>query len=102
MKINNFLKTILLLFITATAYQNAQAQFCASSTTLTALNGTITDGSGSANYANNTNCTWLIQPMGNPANITFAMDTINLSGNIDAVRVYDGTSAAGVLIAIYR
>ncbi len=93
---------MLLLLITATAYQNAQAQFCASSTTLTALNGTITDGSGSANYANNTNCTWLIQPMGNPANITFAMDTINLSGNIDAVRVYDGTSAAGVLIAIYR
>ncbi|MDB4062305.1 T9SS type A sorting domain-containing protein [Vicingaceae bacterium] len=102
MKINNILKTLLVLFITASAHQTIQAQFCVGLTTLTAVSDTFTDGSGNANYANNTNCSWLIQPKGNPANITFTMDSINLSGNTDAVRVYDGTSAAGVLIAIYR
>ena len=102
MKINSFLKTLMMLLTIASSIQTIQAQFCAGLTNLTALNGTITDGSGSSNYANNSNCSWLIQPPGNPANITFTMDSINLSGNIDAVRVYDGTSTAGTLVAIFR
>ncbi|MFT5667394.1 MAG: hypothetical protein ACI9DK_001588 [Vicingaceae bacterium] len=102
MKIKNFLKTGMMLFLTASSIQTIKAQFCNSLTTLTAAADTITDGSGSANYANNTACSWLIQPGGNPANITLTMDTLNLTFFNDAVRVYDGTSNADPLIATYR
>ena len=92
---------VIFVGIALTLSSTAKAQLCSGLTNLTANSGTITDGSGSANYANNSNCTWLIQPAGNPANISFTMDTIDLAGFIDAVRVYDGTSAAGTLVAIY-
>lgn len=87
------------LLITA---NKAIAQFCTGQTTLTTATGTFSDGSGTANYANNSNCSWLIQPTGNPASITLTMDSITMSGFTDAVRVYDGTSAAGTLVAIYN
>jgi hypothetical protein len=102
MKIKNFLKTGMMLFLTASSIQTIKAQFCNGLTTLTAAADTITDGSGSANYANNTACSWLIQPSGNPVNITLTMDSLNLTFFNDAVRVYDGTSNAGTLIANYR
>ena len=91
----------MLLFLTTALNENIKAQFCTGLTNLTAASGSLNDGSGSANYNSNTNCTWLIQPAGNPANITFTMDTINLGFFQDRVRVYDGTSAAGTLIANY-
>ena len=102
MKINNFLKTVMMLLLTASSFQNIQAQFCTGLTNLTAVNGRITDGSGSANYANNSNCSWLIQPPGSPASITFTMDSLDLAGFTDAVRVYDGINATGTLVAIFR
>ncbi len=89
------------MFFTTFLNETIYAQFCTGLTNLTTATGSINDGSGSANYNSNTNCTWLIQPAGNPANITFTMDTINLGFFQDRVRVYDGTSAAGTLIATY-
>ncbi|MFT4755470.1 MAG: hypothetical protein ACI91R_000102, partial [Vicingaceae bacterium] len=102
MKIKNFLKTGMMLFLTAYSIQTIKAQLCNGLTTLTAAADTITDGSGGANYANNTACSWLIQPSGNPINITLTMDSLNLSFFNDAVRVYDGTSNSDPLIANYR
>ena len=102
MKIINSLRTGLMVLLTASSIQSIKGQFCNGLTTLTTATDTITDGSGSANYANNTTCSWLIQPGGSPANITLTMDSLNLSFFRDAVRVYDGTSNAGTLIANYR
>ena len=102
MNFKQTLKTLVLLIFTISFTSSVRAQLCSGLTTLTAVSGSISDGSGSGNYANNANCSWLIQPTGNPASITFTMDSLDLAGNIDAVRVYDGTSAAGTLIAIFR
>jgi hypothetical protein len=102
MKIRNFLQTATMLLLLTSVTETIQAQFCTSLTTLTNVSDTIKDGSGSANYANNTTCSWLIQPTGNPASITFTMDSIDLTFFNDIVSVYDGTSAAGTLVAIYR
>jgi len=66
--------------------------FCSGLTNLTAATGNIDDGSGTANYPNNASCSWLIQPAGSPASITFSMNSINLADIQDRVRVYDGTS----------
>ena len=74
---------------------------CSGTTNLTAASGSIDDGSGSANYQNNANCSWLIQPPGSPASITFNMNSIDLGDIQDRVRVYDGTSNAGTLLANY-
>lgn len=74
---------------------------CSGLTTLTAGSGTFEDGSLIGNYDNNLNCTWLIQPTGNPAVITFNMNRMNLANFGDRVRVYDGTNSGGTQIANY-
>ena len=95
-------KRIVLFLCCAFISTIVNAQNCSGLTTLTTTSGTFTDGSLGGNYQNNANCTWLIQPTGNPANITLTMDSLVMSGFTDAVRVYDGTSAAGTLLAIFR
>ena len=71
---------------------NTSTSPCSGLTNLTAASGSINDGSGTANYQNNANCSWLIQPAGSPASITLNMNSINLADIQDMVRVYDGTS----------
>ena len=62
---------------------------CEGTTTLTASSGTITDGSGSAGYGNNLNCSWLIAPPG--ANqITIDFTQFDTESEFDTVVVYDG------------
>lgn len=76
---------------------------CAGTTTFTASTMTFTDGSATTlNYDNNLNCSWLIQPPGNPAIISFSMNRLDLGLVFgDRVRVYDGTSSAGQIIRSY-
>ena len=76
---------------------------CSGLTTLVAPSGTVEDGSLSGNYSTNLNCTWLIQPPGNPAIINFTMTALDLAtaggfGNRDNVRIYDGVDNTGTLL----
>jgi hypothetical protein len=54
---------------------------------LTDPNGTITDGSGSAYYANNANCKWIIAPTG-AIQITLTFTWLFTDQGHDIVRVY--------------
>ena len=73
-------------------YSSTQNPYCTGTTTnLTAQSGTFADGSASNNYANNTSCSWLIQPT-NAAAITLSFSSFNTELNYDGVIVYDGAN----------
>ena len=73
-------------------YTSTQNSYCSgTTTTLTANSGTFNDGSGANNYANNTNCSWLIQPT-NASAITLTFSDFNTELNNDGVIVYDGAN----------
>lgn len=74
--------------------------YCNGNTTLTAASGSFSDGSGSSNYSDNSNCTWLIQP---PAatSITLTFNTFNTEAGQDFIKVYDNSSSPPTLIGSY-
>lgn len=86
-------------------YTSTGSSFCSGTTNLNTSDfGTISDGSGTNNYCNNSNCSWLIQPP-NATGITlyfteFDLEQASSDGNsiYDVVEVYDGTSANAPLI----
>ena len=79
-------------------YDIVSSLSCIGTTTFTAPSGSFDDGSGTGNYDNNLDCSWLIQPTGNPLTISLTVNNNNLANFGDVLRVYDGTSAAGTLI----
>jgi Zn-dependent metalloprotease len=78
-------------------YTSTSPAYCNSATTLTAANGTFTDGSGTSQYANNSNCSWLIQPT-NAGNITLSFTEFNTELNYDGVIVYNGANASAPVL----
>jgi len=72
-------------------YTSTQNTYCTGSTTLTAQNGTFNDGSGGNQYANNSDCSWLIQPP-SATSITLSFSAFNTEQNNDGVVVYDGAN----------
>lgn len=71
--------------------------FCGGTTTLTASSDVFTDGSGSADYQDNADCSWLIQPAG--ANqVTLTFNSFDTELNYDSVKVYDGVNANAPLL----
>ena len=78
------------------------AQSCSGTYLVTDSCLTFSDGSGAGNYPNNSNCSWLIKPPGNPSSITLhftKFDVINDGG--DFVLVYAGTDDKGKLTGQY-
>lgn len=76
---------------------NVPNTYCVGNTTLTAATGTFSDGSGSADYQDNADCAWLIQPAGaNQITLTFTAFETEL--NYDSVKVYDGVNANAPLL----
>lgn len=65
---------------------------CSGTQTLTASSGTFSDGSGSSNYQNNSDCRWLIQPP-NALSITLTFSNFSLLSG-DSVIVYDGSTTS--------
>lgn len=63
---------------------------CSGTQTLTAASGSFSDGSGSGNYQNNSDCRWLIQPA-NATSITLTFQSFSLLSG-DSVIVYNGNS----------
>lgn len=73
-------------------YTSTQTPFCNSTaTTLTTATGTLSDGSGTDKYANNSNCAWLIQPI-NAKTVTLNFTAFDTELNYDGVIVYDGSN----------
>lgn len=78
-------------------YTSTQNPTCTGVTTLTTLTGSIGDGSGVSQYANNSNCAWLIQPQ-NAATITLTFSSFNTELNADGVIVYNGASNSAPIL----
>ncbi|MFK7949399.1 MAG: CUB domain-containing protein [Saprospiraceae bacterium] len=71
--------------------------FCGGLTTLTAASDVFSDGSGSADYQDNANCSWLIQPAG--ANqVTLTFNNFDTETGYDTVSIYDGVNANAPLL----
>jgi M6 family metalloprotease-like protein len=75
---------------------------CSGLTNLTANSGTFTDGSATtANYSNNLNCSWLIQPSSGANTITVNFNRFNTQFNADQVVVYDGPNNSSPILGTY-
>ena len=72
-------------------YTSTQNIYCQQGNVLTDPSGYFLDGSGILNYANNSNCNWLIQPP-NAETIVLNFTDFNTEENYDGVIVYDGVN----------
>lgn len=82
-----------------TITQQGSSNFCGN-TTLTSASGGFNDGSGSNNYNNNTNCSWLIQPAG-ATSISISFSAFATESGFDYVRIYAGATTSSPLISTY-
>lgn len=73
---------------------------CSGQQTLTATTGTVTDGSGSNDYANNLDCKWLIKPT-NVGSVTLTFTAFNTESNYDFVKIYNGETTSSPLLGTY-
>ncbi|MCF6180499.1 CUB domain-containing protein [Lutibacter sp.] len=79
---------------------NDPNNYCSGTTNLTATSGTITDGSGLANYNDNRNCSWLIAPKG-ATQISLTFSAFDTEPNNDVVTVYDGPNDTYPILATW-
>ena len=79
---------------------NSSSNFCGETTYLTAPSGTITDGSGSSNYYDNSNCIWVISPPG-ATQIQLLFSEFDTEANYDTVFVYDGPDETFPILATW-
>ena len=79
-------------------YTSTQNTYCnGTSSTLTTPNGTFSDGSGVNKYANNSNCSWLIQPA-SATSITLSFTSFDTELNYDGVIIYDGANSSAPIL----
>lgn len=62
--------------------------YCSGSTTITAQTDTISDGSGTYDYHNNSACTWIITPPG-ASTLTLYFTAFETEEEFDLLKVYD-------------
>ena len=74
--------------------------YCTTTPTLTNTEGSLYDGSGTAEYLTNQDCQWLIQPTGNIDHLIISFDVLDMGLN-DTVYLYDGTSVNDPILAKY-
>lgn len=65
--------------------------YCGGKVVVEAEKGTLSDNSGSANYANNCSCQWYIQAS-NSSRIKFDFDAFDTEAKVDFVWIFDGNS----------
>jgi hypothetical protein len=76
--------------------------YCNGTDTLTALDGTIDDGSGPIhNYMNNASCSWLIAPFDTISKITLTFTDFHTEEGVDFVRVYNGKDETAPLLGAF-
>lgn len=80
------------------SYNSSSGTFCNGLTTLNGSSGSFSDGSGSSNYGNNSNCSWLISVQ-NACSINLNFNNVHLEEDYDFIYVYDGPSSVYPLLA---
>jgi hypothetical protein len=73
---------------------------CNGQSVLTPCTGNFTDGSGSNDYDNYVNCSWLIQPA-NATSITLDFTAFATESGYDFVTVYDGSTTAAPVLGVF-
>jgi len=86
---------------TAQYVLNPVSSFCNSLTTLTASNGTFSDGSGSKDYSNNSDCKWLIAPSNGNSIIKLDFTSFKTEVQHDWIKIYDGETTSAPLLGTY-
>lgn len=72
-------------------------EFCSGVEVLTEIKGVFGDGSEEEDYANNSDCGWLIQPQG-AEHISMEFTKLNTEKDVDKVLVYDGEDDTAPLL----
>jgi Zn-dependent metalloprotease len=73
---------------------------CTGTISLNTNTGFFSDGSGTENYTNNNNCSWLIAPL-SASSITINFSSFSTEAIYDYVNVYDGYNSASPLLGTY-
>ncbi|WP_162984987.1 M4 family metallopeptidase [Mesonia aquimarina] len=76
------------------------SNYCDGITQLSEPSGTFTDGSGSSNYQDNSNCSWVINPP-DATQITLTFTSFDTEEDYDKVFVYDGPDDSYPLLATW-
>ncbi|MFZ0281607.1 MAG: kelch repeat-containing protein, partial [Bacteroidales bacterium] len=84
---------------TVTVYQWGQGVGCLNET-FTAMNGIVTDNSGTSYYGSGLSCEKLIQPSG-ATSITLTFTEFETESGMDLVRVYDGPTESSTLLGTF-
>ncbi len=79
-------------------YQTITPVYCNSNNTFTSTNDTISDGSGTGQYGNNSDCQYLIQPP-NADSIILSFTYFSTEKDFDGVIIYDGSDTTGTKLA---
>ncbi len=81
----------------------AYPTYCGGQKTLTAIEGSIEDGSGPiADYQSNTNCSWLITPNADSvSSLSFNFSLLKTKSNHGIVKIYNGVNASAPLLGSY-
>ncbi|AWI26510.1 CUB domain-containing protein [Flavobacterium pallidum] len=83
----------------AATYTSTQASSC-SDAIFTNESGSFSDGSTNGNYANNSSCSWLIQPE-DANSVTLSFTAFDTESGYDTVTVYDGIDATASVLGIF-
>ncbi len=82
------------------SYKSYDNIYCNGLKTLTDTVGSISDGSGTNPYNNNSSCKWSIKPSnGLPIRLTF--DSFDTENGVDIVKVYDPKPTPSVLLGMF-
>lgn len=81
-------------------YPDVAPAACPSNVTLTARNGSLEDGSRSANYANDLDCQWLIAP-DDATSITVTFSRIATELGADSIVFYAGETTGSPVVAVF-
>jgi len=74
---------------------------CSGTKSITGTTGTIEDGSGPNDYANNKDCLWLIDPSETVSKIILNFTAFSTQATSDVVTVYDGSTTAAPVLGTY-
>jgi len=77
--------------------------FCSGQKTLTAIEGSIEDGSGPiANYQANSNCSWLISPYSDSiSSIAFTFSFLKTQSNHGTIKIFNGINSSAPLLGTF-